>query len=344
MSSSISKRLADNLGTCVKDSYYNAFLVLPENCISNLFADKFNIKDAIDLDKFHQAFRVCTEGQGNELKSINNVVSSALLPLLTFFRLFGKNSGFSLKLEHKDCGTIEFDQCFFEVRNDVLNKPSCVDVALYSSEQDVMMFLESKLSEYLRTSGNFEIKEGYRSLYSTKSFKHILSFGDVTFDGSKIKYKNGEKAYLEGIKQSISHLIGLVQGPSQKRSGVYYPEQYLKDYQECYNNAKMIYYSTIIFDPKTIGVSKEEAEKYDRYVYLYTEIIGKHGEEILENIRNWSKLKEDQGKNIKVLSEPLFYQSVFANNSDLLLDDVRSFYKLKNDKLNAVSKFETPTS
>ena len=79
-------------------------------------------------------------------------------------------------------------------------------------------------------------------------------------------------------------------------------------------------------------------------MYLYTEIIGKHGEEILENIRNWSKLKEDQGKNIKVLSEPLFYQSVFANNSDLLLDDVRSFYKLKNDKPNAVSKFETPTS
>lgn len=330
MSSSLSELLADNLGTCDKDSYYNAFLVLPEKCISNLFAEKFNIKDAIDLDKFHQAFRICTEGQGNELKSINNVVSSALLPLLTFFRLFGENSGFKLNLKHPDLGTIEFDQCFFEVRNEVIKFPSCVDIALYSSEKKVMLFLESKLSEYLRTSLNFEIKEGYRSLYSTEIFKTILGFGDITFDGSKIKHKNGkEKEYFEGIKQSISHLIGLVQGPSLKRTGVYYPEGYFKAYKECYDNAETIYYSTIIFNPKKIGVSEEDVDykKYDRYVKLYTKIIGKHGSEIVENIRNWPKLKVDQEKNINVLSTPLDYHSVFANNSTLLLDEVRRFYK-----------------
>ena len=332
MSSSISERLADNLGTCVKDSYYNAFLVIPENCISNLFADKFNIKDAIDLDKFHHAFRVCTEGQGNELKSINNVVSSALLPLLTFFRLFGEKSGFSLKLNLEDYGPIEFDRCFFEVRNEVINFPSCIDVALYSSEQKIILFLESKLSEYLRTSRNFEIKEGYRSLYSTEIFKAILGFGDITFDGSKIKHKNGkEKEYFEGIKQSISHLIGLVQGPSLKQTGVYYPEGYFKAYKECYDNAETIYYSTIIFNPKEIGVSNEDAdyEKYERYVKLYTKIIGEHGREILENIRNWPRLKVDQEKNINVLSTPLDYHSVFENNGTLLLDEVRRFYKFE---------------
>lgn len=43
MISSISEILSDSMGARVKDSYYDAFIVLPENYISNLFAEKFNI-------------------------------------------------------------------------------------------------------------------------------------------------------------------------------------------------------------------------------------------------------------------------------------------------------------
>lgn len=327
MASSIAKTLADNLGNNKKDSYAEIL----DNSISNLFAEKFGIKEERDLEKFHQAFRVCTEGQGNELKSINNVVSSALLPLLTFFRIFGENSGLSLNFKHKDCGTIEFDQCFFEVRNKVIRFPSCVDIALYSSKQKVMLFIESKLSEYLRTTSDFEIKKGYSALYSMMDSKDILSDGDIIFDGSKIKYKEGGKTYFEGIKQSISHLIGLVQGPSSSRKGVYYPEEYLQAYKKCYKSAKTIYYATIILNPLMIGVHAEtdDFKKYEGYVTLYSDIIGKHGGEIIECIRNWPKFKNDQGKNIKVLSKPLDYHVVFENNTNLLLDNVRRFYKFK---------------
>ena len=329
MASSIAKSLANNIGSNMKDSYWDAYTVIPEHSTSNLFAERFGIKENDDLEKFHQAFRVCTEGQGNELKSINNVVSSALLPLLTFFRLFGKNSGFSLKLKLVDSEPIEFDRCFFEVRNDVLRLPSCVDVALYSSKDNVLLFLESKLSEYLNISKELKIKKGYAELYSVENFKDILKSGKIEVDGSKLKLKNRERAYFEGIKQTISHLIGIVQGPSLKRSGIYYPEEYFRAYQECYDSAKTLYYSTIIFNPQKIGVSEEDAKKYDRYVELYSKIIGEHGREIIECIRDWKKLKKDQGKDIEVLSEPLDYHTMFANNRNLLLDEVRRFYRFE---------------
>lgn len=329
MASSIAKKLADNLGGNIRDSYWDAYTVITDNSGSNLFAERFGIKGNKDLEKFHQAFRVCTEGQGNELKSINNVISSALLPLLTFFRLFGENSGFSLKLKLVDSEPIEFDRCFFEVRNEVIRIPSCVDIALYSSKDKVLLFLESKLSEYTKLSKDLKIKKGYAKLYSDDNFKEILKSGKIEVDEFKLKPMNGKETYFEGIKQSISHLIGIVQGPSLKRSGVYYPEEYFKAYQECYDSAKSIYYSTIIFNPQKIGVSEEDADyqNYVRYVKLYSDIIGKHGEEIVDCIRNWSKLKDDKGKNIIVLSKPLDYHDVFANNSTLLLDEIKKFYK-----------------
>ena len=126
--------------------------------------------------------------------------------------------------------------------------------------------------------------------------KDILSDGKIIFDGSKIKFKEGGKAYFEGIKQSISHLIGLVQGPSLSRKGVYYPEEYLQAYQNCYKSAKTIYYATIILNPLMIGVhaGNDDFNKYEGYVKLYSDIIGKHGGKILECIRNWPKLKKDQ--------------------------------------------------
>ena len=328
MNYSIAERLANNLGDPIKETYGNSLLVTPENSISNLFAEKFDIKDARDLNKFYQAFRICTEGQGNELKSINNVISSALLPLLTFFRLFGKNSGYTLNLRLDDVpAPVVFDRCFFEVRNSVIKLPSCVDVALYSSESKVMLFLESKLSEYNRVSNDFEIKKGYAELYNDEKFREILNDGNIIIKGNKLKLKSEEKAYFEGIKQTISHLIGLVQGPSQNRKGVYYPSEYLNDYVDCYNNANIIYYATIILDPKEIGVLDLDS-RYKNYVTLYKDTIGYNGKEIIECIRQWPKLKNDNQKKISILKEALSYHKIFKDNISLLLPTVRKFYQL----------------
>lgn len=330
MASSIAKRLADNLGGNIRDSYWDAYKVIPENSVSNLFAERFGIKENNDREKFHQAFRVCTEGQGNELKSINNVISSALLPLLTFFRLFGENSGYSLGLKLDDNSfPIVFDRCFFEVRNAVIRLPSCVDVALYSSHSKVMLFLESKLFEYNRVSKYLEIKDGYAELYNDKELQKILNAGGIRVEGNKLTLVSGGKAYFEGIKQTISHLIGLVQGPSQNRKGVYYPNEYLDAYEECYKYANTIGYATIILNPETIGVPRlnDDFKKYEKYVELYTKTIGTHGDTIVDCIRNCPRLKEDKGKTIKVLDKPLDYHEVFANNSNLLIDVVKEFYK-----------------
>lgn len=327
MSISIAKSLAHNLGNS-KDPYGNERSVIPKYSMADLFAEKFEIRDEKDLNKFRQAFRICTEGQGNELKSINNVISSALLPLLTFFRLFGRNSGYSLTLKLDDNSEpVVFDRCFFEVRNRVLRLPSCVDVALYSSKSKVMLSLESKLSEYNKVTTDLEIKKGYAELYNDDKFREILNAGGIVIKGSKLKLKSGEKAYFEGIKQTISHLIGLVQGPSQNRKGVYYPSEYLNDYEECYNNADTINYATIILDPKEIDATDCESA-YDNYVNLYKTTIGANGADIINCIRSWDQLKHNTKKEIVILKEPLSYHKVFKENRGLLLDKIRKFYKL----------------
>lgn len=328
MSSSIAKRLAKNLGEYIEDSNSDALLIIPENSISDLYAKRFCIESEEDLKKFHEAFRICTEGQGNELKSINNIISSALLPLLTFFRLFGENSGFSLNLKINGVN-IEFDRCFFEVRNKVINFPSCIDVALYSSKNKVMLFLESKLSEYNRVSKDLEIKKGYLELYNEKVFQYILKLGNICVEGNKMKLSEGDnaKAYFEGIKQSISHLIGLVQGPSDNNKGVFYPTTYLRDYKNCYKKANTIYYATIILDPNEIGATDFKSS-YANYVELYIETIGENGKTIIDCIRNWPMLKNDTGKEIIVIKEPLSYHEVFKVNHSLLLPKIQKLYQL----------------
>lgn len=323
---SLADRLACNLGNPNKNTQGSAFLVLPENSISNLFAVKFGITIPEDLEKFHQAFRLCTEGQGNELKSINNVISSALLPLLTFFRLLGEKSGFSFQIELEG-QLIKFDRCFFEVRNRVLRLPSCLDVALYSSESKVMLFFESKLSEYKNVAKELRIKDGYLGLYNDEKFQEILRGGGIKKEGNKLMLADGGKAYLEGIKQTVSHLIGLVQGPSENRKGVYYPRQYLSDYKRCFEDSSRLYYATIILDPKEIGVS-DEGGRYKDYVTLYQETIGDNGEGLIKCIRLWDKINAKHDKEIWILRHPLSYHTVFKANRSLLLPTVRKFYQL----------------
>lgn len=167
---------------------YGDFKFFNETVLARKFANIFGIEP----DKnWIEAFRIVTEGQGDEIKKINNPLSSSLLSLLVFHKLFNNESEFHVVIELKDqtgeSRNIRFNKCFFEVRNTVITLPSCIDVVLYSEESKIILFLESKFTEYMSVCVQKDYGQGYINLYSD----HLQS---VLSNHFKVENEyNGEK-------------------------------------------------------------------------------------------------------------------------------------------------------
>lgn len=296
-----------------------------------------------DIPYLDAAFRIVTEGQGEELRKINSLRSSSLLSLLCFGRLFAyphENKGTDslvIKIEGKD---IKFTNSLFEVRNQVIRLPSCVDVVLQSEDEKILLFLESKFTEYVKRNSGYGVKKGYGKLYNSPAIQEMLKHNDLIWDSNQLiislRRKGGDKAevdldvqtdkYFEGVKQSISHLIGLVRGPQNFKKG-FYPNEYYKMYSQWFRNAEKIVYGTIMFDCSKIGAKEE----LDDYIQFYKSTVGKFAPQIIDDIRRlWPKPNLDIMPQITVLQEPLTYQSLFRSpqNKVLLTQKVRDFYQL----------------
>ncbi|MBD5362430.1 MAG: hypothetical protein HDR81_06435 [Bacteroides sp.] len=281
---------------------------------ANDFADLFAIEEK-DRDKFIKAFEIVVNGQGHEQTKINSVRSSALLCLLTFFPLYlNEDTNTFIEIAEE-----QYYKCFFEVRNKVIthNRPSCIDVVLVSTDRKTLLFLESKLSEYADdTSCRKSYGKSYIPLY--ENLKFISSHIKMGDSKDKLILKspdNSEKIYIDGIKQSISHMIGLVRGPHKINQ---------QEYIDLYEKAETLIYGTILFDPKEFNVNTAE---YDEYTELFKETIISHGKEIQEEIDKWDDGKHNQGKKIQVLQEVQTYNDIFSK-SNLPSDKVKDFYKL----------------
>lgn len=312
---------------------YNDRQFFDENILARQYSDAFGIKpDA----KWFEAFKIVTEGQGDEIHKINSLISSSLLSLLTFHGLFlneNKDNYLILSLPGFE-KAVCFDKCLFEVRNRVVRLPSCVDVMLYSSEEKVMLLLESKFTEYTNVSDEEYYGKGYIDLYTRYIQPYLggyLRAEKATKKGKeklKLQSITGSK-YIEGIKQSISHLIGVLRGPQLTGSG-YYPSTYHDEYSKLYGEAKIVCYGTILFNPLKVG---SNCAMYNDYVELYTNIIGLNGDRIVEQIRHWdnnSNTSYDKGKQIVVLNKPLTYQDLFdcEPNRDMVSKQIKEFYSL----------------
>lgn len=325
----ISKKLANNSSLRL----YNDHQFLDETILARQYAKMFGIMpDA----SWYKAFKIVTEGQGNEFHKINSLISSSLLSLLMFHKLFlntNTENYISIKLSDIE-EPVRFDKCFFEVRNRVVRLPSCVDVLLYSSENNVMLFLESKFTEYTRVKKEDLYGKGYITLYTRylqPYLDNVLELGQTILKGKdklRIKAKSGER-YIEGVKQSISHLIGLTRGPHQTGTG-YYPDSYHNEYSKLYNGANKLYYGIILFDLRKMNL---EGRIYEDYVELYNDTVGRYGDELVQGIREWdrcSKKSYDKDKQIEVLCKPLSYQDLFQAepNNRLITNQIKEFYHL----------------
>lgn len=277
--------------------------------IGESIAENFDIKDK---KLFLEKFNMSCSGSGDEIKKITTLHSSSLCALLFFFSVSEKN-----KLIFDGLEDYEFTQSFFEFKNKVIGYPSNIDVVLLGnnikSNEKVILFLESKFSEYITGINNsgtqYEIGKSYfkEGCYSEPIYKSLSKY--VTHNKEEDTYyiSADTPKYLEGLKQIVSHYYGIRNFMRKK----YYEKdndslEEIKQY-----NAKEFLLGEILFD----NFGNELSEKYLLpYERDYTN---------LAKIINVQCKKEDI-TNFRVIENLLHY------SSPVLKEFISEFPRIKN--------------
>ena len=269
----------------------------------------------INSCSFKKKFEMAISGDGQEIKRISTLHSSSLAALLLLYSV-SKNNPLKCVLEGKN---YEFDDCFFEVKTNVKDDHfSNMDVVLIGKNSDgknVIFFLESKFNEYLNTGmcNNISIdayKDKYAELGLIGDAIQGLLFGEGMGKDNNpcMQIKSNTPLYCGGIKQMISHYIGVTNfvekgekalDPRQKSNF----DKLVKLRSEGAN----IILGEVLFD---FG-DKISNGKFDNYSSVYMKLA--------------NKLKGHTSK-LYVLPEILTYQELLK---DFELDKkVKDFYQL----------------
>ena len=277
-----------------------------------------------DKDLFREKLHQSCSGSGNELNRISTLHSSALCALLFFYNVTD-NHPLKLNVNGKDC---IFIHSRFEFKNPVIKNPSNMDVTLVgryvNSDRPVILFLESKFSEYIERNGvELEISAAYlKNDFSKDVYENNLSALNLSRTDKKIvtdKYgkkpkeiftlKDNNPCYLEGIKQMISHFIG-VNKFIEKGPVTYDPlVSYVREDAD-------IYLGAILFD-KGIGDFEIANGKtcYESYKEKY---------EALADILN-KAIPDENKKKLHVIKD-LFSYSMFENSDFIKEGKIKKFY------------------
>lgn len=180
----------------------------------------FGIKDKV---AFNAKFAQATNGDGNEISRITVLTSSAMAALLFFYNVSDKNP-ITIELNGK---AYRFTKSYFEVKTRVLRgNSSNMDVVLVDWQDNTILFLECKFSEYLSTGKSNNISLGYINEYEKfgliddkgnnviqdkgclgkMEIKNDMNNGNACLS---ISPKNANYQYCAGIKQMLSHYIGV---------------------------------------------------------------------------------------------------------------------------------------
>lgn len=255
----------------------------------------------IDIPDWKEKFNEATFGPGNEINRILTLHSSALLALLCFSHVSEENP---LLIDG-----IRYNERWFEIKNKVFNMPSSIDVVLKNKDGDIL-FIESKFTEYLdKESPN--IKMAYFDTYKELLplipnrplqlvFPKILKkeVGFTIQPTSKSKVYN--QLYLSGIKQCISHLIGIANGPVN-------PEE------KCWVgiDVKKIRFATICY--------RIPSDQFNAYRSFYAKTIGQFNEPSIKNFFQ---------NRVSVIEKILTYQEIFKKGTFKLPREIRAFLDL----------------
>ncbi len=175
---------------------------------------------------FENQYHKVVSGNGDEAKKILTLHSSSRCAILCFYHIDSTHT-VTLNLNGRD---VEFNFSTFEFKNPVIGYPSNMDVVLVSSDRKVVLFLESKFSEYYinATKHSAHISKSYEEYEFSKQFytSEMLNFLEIRKEYVTVtkKDKGGEEKqqevmvlfsmddseiYLDGFKQMISHYVGV---------------------------------------------------------------------------------------------------------------------------------------
>ena len=268
--------------------------------IRNNLKDIFGIKSEL----FDQKYAMAISGDGQEYRRISTLHSSSLVALLCFYSV-SEDHPLTMDIDDQ---TVEFSSSLFEQKS-LIGKDAAgrehysnMDVVLFGNNthgESVILFLESKFSEYLSHGKYDQISSVYNNVY-----KKLTAEGQP-IDGLEIVHKRKTwsisaaqgclQQYCQGIKQMISHYLGIKNG-------------FIEDKGKEYDH---IYLGEILF--KFPECMDKGHKSYDSYVGLYKQLARK-----LNRIYSEPKFK--------MLESSLTYQDLLR---DFELDEmVRKFYEI----------------
>lgn len=281
------------------------------------------IFDIADRDRFSQKFMEACSGDGQEIDRITTLHSSSLCALLFFYNVSSENP-LTLELDGND---VTFTDSFFEYRNTVIEdrNPSNMDVVLLGKQGDkkVILFLESKFSEYYQRVGKtLDISKAYlddqivsSAIYDADDFDGSLGIDrDTAHSNNDFRICSSERVYLEGIKQMISHYVGVYNFMTGKsKVGNCECKQRVSEF---FDENTLVYLGEVVFDHKIgelpIGRGAETClESYEKKYESLARII---------------KCKNEIGSRFKMVSHLMKYSSVSQASDHKFEENIMRFY------------------
>lgn len=269
-------------------------------------------------DAFSVAFKNATNGF--ERRRITQPNSSSLLALLCFW---------NVSKEHPiTINNVEYTEVYFEVENTVFDHNSSVDILLVSEKESTWLYLESKFTEPLSPKSSESLSYKYYDIYKSIRVNLKINLSDLQNrkgEGKRKEFKitQNKKRYYGGIKQMISHLIGVLKGARDKANAEY-KEVYKKGLPES------IILGSILYDFSKYDV-EEFKNLYSDYVSFYEDSFSsQNGKSIIANVNaRLGGTSVYKKSSISIMPQVLTYQDVFgAQNPEFLKssNNVVTFY------------------
>ncbi len=272
-----------------------------ENSLTIAVNNKVELERLFNTAIPKECWEQAIEKHGLEKRRVFTLHSSALASLLCFHSVSSKKP-LSIPIGDE---ILLFDEVEFEHENRCFNHPSCIDVTLKNEATRHILFLECKFSEYLHNGKVSKISPQYHPYY--EKYKKALP-KELVFEGMEdasasktITTKSGRcNHYCEGIKQMLSHHIGVCNSIKDKYNGY------------------TIYLGSIVFDFSHCGHSSiANARKMEKSMKDYSNLY----QQLATGLNSVSS-------DVVMLSNLLTYQDLFHNNPNLLSDRIKEFYHL----------------
>lgn len=290
----------------------------------NILIKTFGLEN--NKDTFLTKYGMATSGSGGEGNRITTLHSSSLCALLHFYNIDNKPLTIAFDTYKKgktNRREVTFTKSFFEYKNRVIDNPSNMDVVLLGEDKNgekVILFLESKFSEYYMYSSSVlhNISCKYENNpYSEHFYKGFLKEKmGLQREKDKEGYfkltSNKGMFYIGGIKQMISHYVGIMNTIEKVPEDINNDEYYKELNDALHEDETKLILGEIIFD-KNIGELKVGNKKcLDEYTNKYFELA--------ERIKKLTVTKE----RFEIITNTLKYSDF--DWSDILDQRVKDFY------------------